>query len=184
MNIGIIPMRYAKALFAFAKVKGVEDGVYTEMSMLAHNFINNVSLRSTLNNPVVKSEDKHKLICTAAGIKVSDVFVRFIELVLNHKREEYLQSIALMYKDLYRKSKQISIGTLTTASPVSAETENRMREMLMKDKEGTLEFETIVNPAILGGFIFGIDTYRLDASVATQLKRVKNQFMEKNRKSI
>jgi len=56
--------------------------------------------------------------------------------------------------------------------------------MLMKDKEGTLEFKTAVDPEILGGFIFGIDTYRLDASVATQLKRVKTQFMDKNRKSI
>jgi len=73
---------------------------------------------------------------------------------------------------------------LVTASPLSAETEDRMKEMLMKDKEGTLEFKTAVDPEILGGFIFGIDTYRLDASVATQLKRVKTQFMDKNRKSI
>ena len=54
----------------------------------------------------------------------------------------------------------------------------------MKDKKGTLEFKTSVDPEILGGFIFGLDTYRLDASIATQLKRVKNQFMDKNRKSI
>ena len=71
-----------------------------------------------------------------------------------------------------------------TATPLSTETEEQMRRMLMKDKKGTLEFKTSVDPEILGGFIFGIDTYRLDASVATQLKRVKTQFMDKNRKSI
>jgi len=184
MNIGIIPMRYAKALFAFAQDKGLEEKVYAEMSTLSQSFAEHSSLKTVLDNPVLKNKDKHKLICTAAGTQVSDVYARFIELVLHHKRENHLQSIALMYQDLYRKAKKISIGSLVTASPLSAETEDRMKEMLMKDKEGTLEFKTAVDPEILGGFIFGIDTYRLDASVATQLKRVKTQFMDKNRKSI
>jgi len=184
MNIGIIPMRYAKALFAFAQDKGLEEKVYAEMTTLSQSFAEHSSLKTVLDNPVLKSKDKHKLICTAAGTEVSDVYARFIELVLQHKREKHLQSIALMYQDLYRKAKQISIGSLVTATPLSTESEDRMRKMLMKDKEGTLEFKTTVDPEILGGFIFGIDTYRLDASVATQLKRVKTQFMDKNRKSI
>lgn len=184
MNIGIIPMRYAKALLAFAQDKGVEEKVFEEMAILAQSFAEHSSLKTVLDNPVLKSKDKHKLICTAAGTQVSDVFARFIELVLHHKREQHLQSIALMYQDLYRKIKHISIGSLVTATPLGAETEEQMRRMLMKDKKGTLEFKTSVDPEILGGFIFGIDTYRLDASVATQLKRVKTQFMDKNRKSI
>lgn len=184
MNIGIIPMRYAKALFSFAQEKGMEKKVYAEMSQLAQSFAEHSSLKTVLDNPVMKSKEKHKLICTAAGTQVSDVFVRFIEMVLHHKREKHLQSIALMYQDLYRKSQLITIGSLVTATPLSAEEESRMREMLMKDKKGTLEFKTTVDPEILGGFIFGIDTYRLDASVATQLKRVKSQFMDKNRKSL
>ena len=184
MNIGIIPMRYAKALFAFAQDKSMEEKVYAEMSMLSQSFAEHSSLKTILDNPVMKSKEKQKLICTAAGTQVSDVFVRFVDLVLLHKREKHLQSIALMYQDLYRKAKFISIGSLVTASPLSTETEASMKKMLMKDKKGTLEFKTSVDPDILGGFIFGLDTYRLDASIATQLKRVKNQFMDKNRKSI
>ncbi|BEG98461.1 F0F1 ATP synthase subunit delta [Bacteroides sedimenti] len=184
MNIGIIPMRYAKALFAFAQDKGMEETVYAEMNQLARSFAEHASLKTILDNPVLKSKEKQALICTAAGTQVSDIFVRFIEMVLHHKREKHLQSIALMYQDLYRKARQITIGSLVTATPLSADEENRMRKMLMMDKEGTLEFKATVDPEILGGFIFGIDTYRLDASVATQLKRVKNQFMDKNRKSL
>ncbi|WP_321517378.1 F0F1 ATP synthase subunit delta [uncultured Bacteroides sp.] len=184
MNIGIIPMRYAKALYAFAQDKSVEEKVYAEMSLLAHSFAEHTSLKTVLDNPVMKSKEKQSLICTAAGTQVSDVFVRFIELVLHQKREKHLQSIALMYQDLYRKAKLISIGSLVTASPLSTETEDHMRKLLMKDKKGTLDFKTSVDPEIMGGFIFSIDTYRLDASIATQLRRVKSQFMDKNRKSI
>lgn len=184
MNIGIIPMRYAKALFAFAQDKGVEETVYAEMGMLAKSFAEHATLRTVLDNPMMKANDKKKLICTAAGTQVSDVFVRFIELVLHHRREEHLQSVALMYLDIYRKAKNIFIGTLVTATPMSDETQQRMKSILMKDTKGTLDFKTSVNPEIIGGFIYCIDTYRMDASVATQLKRVKNQFMDKNRKSL
>ena len=119
-------MRYAKALYAFAQDKSVEEKVYAEMSLLAHSFAEHTSLKTVLDNPVMKSKEKQKLICTAAGTQVSDVFVRFIELVLHHKREKHLQSIALMYQDLYRKAKLISIGSLVTASPLSTETEDHM----------------------------------------------------------
>lgn len=184
MNIGIIPMRYAKALFAFSQDKSAEKTVYEEMSLLAKSFAEHSSLRTVIDNPVMNVGDKKKLICTAAGTQVSDVFVRFIELVLHHKREEHLQSIALMYLDIYRKAKNIFIGTLVTATQLSTETKERFRTILMKDTKGTLDFNTSVNPEIIGGFVYCIDTYRLDASVATQLKRVKNQFMDKNRKSL
>ena len=39
-------------------------------------------------------------------------------------------------------------------------------------------------PKLEGGFIFEIGTYRLDASVANQIKRVKQQFIAKNRRIV
>ena len=41
-----------------------------------------------------------------------------------------------------------------------------------------------VDPSIEGGFIFDINDFRLDASIATQLKRVKQQFIDKNRRIV
>ena len=40
------------------------------------------------------------------------------------------------------------------------------------------------NPSIEGGFIFDINDFRLDASIATQLKKVKQQFIDKNRRIV
>jgi len=58
MNIGIIPMRYAKALFAFAQDKGLEEKVYAEMSTLSQSFAEHSSLKTVLDNPVLKNKDK------------------------------------------------------------------------------------------------------------------------------
>ena len=50
-----------------------------------------------------------------------------------------------------------------------------------------LEFENGIMAIVMnleGGFIFEIGTYRLDASVANQIKRVKQQFIAKNRRIV
>ena len=184
MDVGVISMRYAKALLEYAAANKVEDEIYKEMLMLSHSFMAVPELRIALDNPVLAAKEKSSLICNAAGIKVCKEFVRFVELVLRERREGYVQSMSLMYIDLYRKLKNITIGRLITAYPVDKETEERMKEIVHNRTHGEVDFETKVDPSIEGGFIFEVDTYRLDASVSTQLRRVKRQFIEKNRRIV
>ena len=98
--------------------------------------------------------------------------------------EGYLQFISLMYLDLYRKLKHIGVGKLITAVRVDKETENRIRSAAAHILHAQMELETVIDPSIEGGFIFDINDYRLDASIATQLKRVKQQFIDKNRRIV
>lgn len=184
MDAGIISMRYAKALLSYARGNKAEDKVYEEMQILSRSFAKFPALRSAIDNPVLKYSEKISLICNAAGIKVSEEFTRFVGLVLKERREKYLQSMSLMYIDLYRKLKNIAIGKLITAWPVSKEMEDRMKQMVVRRTHGTVEFEMKVDPSLEGGFIFEAGTYRLDASVASQFKRVKRQFIEKNRRIV
>jgi len=77
---------------------------------------------------------------------------------------------------LYRKQKNITRGKLTTASAVSSETEEKMKQMVESMTQGTVEFQTEVNPDIIGGFILEYDTYRMDASVKSKLNSILNQL--------
>ena len=186
MEVGILSMRYAKAIIEYAQAQGVEDRVYQEFLTLSYGFSTQPQLREVLDNPVISAEDKLALICTAAdGSQPSSrEFVRFISLVLKNKREGYLYSISLMYLDLYRKLKHIGVGKLITAVPVDQQTEERIRQTAAHILHATMQLETEVDPSIEGGFVFDINDYRLDASVATQLKRVKQQFIDKNRRIV
>ena len=98
----------------------------------------------------------------------------FIALVLKEDRENVIQFMANSYVTLYRKQKNIIRGKLTTAVAVSPATEQKMRQMVEQKTKGTVEFETEVKPDIIGGFILEYDTYRLDASVQSQLRNVLN----------
>ena len=186
MEVGILSMRYAKAIIEYAQEKGLEDRLYQEFLTLSHSFCEQPGLREALDNPVITTKEKLALVCTAADGdgKSTREFVRFITLVLRNRREGYLQFISLMYLDLYRKLKHIGTGKLITAVPVDKETEDRIRSAAAHILHAQMERETVIDPSIEGGFIFDINDYRLDASVATQLKRVKQQFIDKNRRIV
>lgn len=186
MDIGIVSMRYAKALIEYAKGTGAEDRVYAEVRMLERSFRKHPDLRVALDNPILTIREKFTLICTAAvgNGDASREFTRFITLILKNRREYYLQYISLTFLGLYRKLKHIGTGKLTTAMPVSHEVLERIRNSASTLLHTQMELQTEVDPSIEGGFIFDINDYRLDASIATQLKRVKQQFIDKNRRIV
>ena len=99
MEVGILSMRYAKAMIEYAQEKGVEDKLYQEFLTLSYCFCAQPGLREALDNPVISTKEKLALVCTAAdgNGKSTREFVHFITLVLRNRREGYLQFISLMF---------------------------------------------------------------------------------------
>lgn len=175
-------MRYARAMFDYALEKHVEDQVFSEMKILATNLDKEKRFRVALDNPVLNTNDKLKLIKSTFGKGVSDALVKFIELVLHQKREYLLQRMSLVYMDLYRRYKNISVGRLITASPVDKSQIDKIKQLVLLKETGSVEFTAEIDPSIDGGFILFFDTYRLDASISTQLKKIKEQLLSKNKR--
>ena len=176
MDIGVISVRYARALLKAAIAAQLEDSVSHDMTTLAKSFVDVPQLRQAIDNPMLSKEKKRGLLATAAGGNAVGLTLPFIDLVRKEDRECLIQFMANSYVTLYRKQKNIIRGKLTTAVAVSPDTELKMRQMVEKKTKGTVEFETEVNPDIIGGFILEYDTYRLDASVQSQLRSILTQL--------
>ncbi len=172
MDIGVVSVRYARALLKSAQAEKSEDKVYGEMQTLVKHYIQVPELRMTIDNPMLEKNTKEKLLSTACGNKITPLTDRFIKLVLQENRETMVQFMAAAYVTLYRKQKNITRGKLVTAAAVDAKTEAKMRQMVESRTNGSVEFQTEVNPDIIGGFILEYDTYRMDASVQSKLRSI------------
>ena len=173
MDIGVISIRYARALLKSASAANLEAQVYQDMMLLAKSYIDVTALRSTIDNPMLAKEKKQMLLETAiGGEKSSSLSKDFIALVLKEGRESMIQFMANSYVTLYRQQKNIILGKLTTATQVSATIEQKMRSVVEGKTQGTVEFETQVDPDIIGGFVLEYDTYRMDASVKSKLNTI------------
>ena len=81
MDIGVISVRYARALLKSATDAKIEQQVYAEMQQIAKSYIEVPQLRSTIDNPMLSKEKKQALLLTAAGREPSDLMKAFISLV-------------------------------------------------------------------------------------------------------
>jgi F-type H+-transporting ATPase subunit delta len=169
-------MRYARALLKSATDQKQEDAVYQEMMTVAKSYLDVPALRHTIDNPMLSKDKKEALLLVAAGEKPCELTKAFIALVLKEDRENVMQFMANSYITLYRKQKNVIRGKLTTAARVSVETEQKMRQMVESKTNGTVEFETEVDPDIIGGFILEYDTFRMDASVKSKLNTILTQL--------
>ena len=177
MDIGVISVRYARALLKSALDAKLEDTVYQEMQLLAKSYMEVPQLRQTIDNPMLSKDTKASLLTTAIGGEQASALSRsFVSLVLKEDRENMIQFMAHSYVTLYRKQKNVIRGRLITAVAVSPAMEQKMRKMVESHANGTVEFESEVNPDIIGGFILEYDTYRMDASVKSKLNNILNHL--------
>ena len=163
METGVISVRYARALLK-------------EMQTMVNSFLKVPELRFTIDNPMLEKDKKKALLTTAAGGDITDLSKRFISLVLSEDREGTIHFMAASYVTLYRRQYNITRGRLITAVPVTPEIERKMRQKVESRTKGTVEFQTEVDPEIIGGYILEYDTYRLDASIQNQLRTILAQL--------
>ncbi|MDD4141449.1 MAG: F0F1 ATP synthase subunit delta [Bacteroidales bacterium] len=184
MNDSLVSARYAKALMNFAIKEEKEEVVYSEMKSLANSYLKHPKFSHVLENPIVSMSDKIKLIHAAAGGNVSYIFKKFIDIVVANRREMDLLWIALSFRDLYRETKHIYYGKLITVVPFGDAVSEKLQNVVLHGRTGTVEFDTVIDDSIIGGFIFECDSNRIDASVQDQIRRIRKEFVERNKRIV
>lgn len=182
MNHGLIPSRYAKALFEYASEKGVDSQVFERMKQLARSCATETALDKTLSNPFVPKADKVSLIDTAAGVAAdgSDpVMSNFTKLLADNNRLDMARDIALAYLAIYRKSHNIRLVTVTSAAAMSEADESRLKSIISSHLGGaSMDYHHEIDPDLIGGFTVSVDNERLDASVAGELKQLRRSLLK------
>lgn len=175
MNEGLIPRRYAKALYEVALERGRAEALYSMMGSLAKAFETEPGLHATIANPFVADSDKVALLDTAAGASAQDTtFADFLKLLVRNRRIDMAGDIARAYLREYRRRNNIRLVTVVSAVPLAPALLDRIKEIVNAHLHGaSMEFSTAIDPSIIGGFVVNIDNERLDASVSDRLKELR-----------
>ena len=177
MDNGLIPKRYAKALYKFALEKGETKRIYELSKRVIEAFRQNPDLQKVLSNPFIADDDKEKLLLTAAGEK-DEIFKQFVDLILAQKRVEFANAMMLAYRDIYRKENNIAQAKITTAVKLDDERMNKLRKLVSDAfKDATLEFSEAVDPSLIGGFVIDVDSVRMDASLSNELEQLRQTLL-------
>ena len=184
MNEGVIASRYAKALLKYVAGTGSGDKVYSQACVLGLRLLEVRQLRYFIeNNADLSMDRKIDLLRSAAGEDLAAELVDFIRLVTDRRRMEYFSRMLYYFIALYRKEMNIKVGRMVTAAPVDGLKE-RLESLFHQRTGAEVHIEEKISPEILGGFVFEMDGYRLDASVENHFRRIRRQLIEKNNRIV
>lgn len=178
MNDGLIPARYAKALFKYAEEQGKTAQVYEQMKRLEASFADVDSLQSSVDNPYLPAKDKERVLLVASGSSEGECVDKFIKLVLKNNRVDNIRSMALAYQAIYRKANKIEKVVISTASKIADEELEKIQAIVKNYRKGMeLEFETQIDSELIGGFTVRLESTLLDASIKNELKKLRLKLL-------
>ncbi|MCF0203798.1 MAG: ATP synthase F1 subunit delta [Muribaculaceae bacterium] len=178
MNDGLIPNRYAKALYKQAIEAGDAKAVYEQSLSLEQAYASEAALAKTVSNPYVVAADKSRVLLTAAGAEKGGSLDKFITLVIKNNREDFLRMIALSYAKLYRKANNIAQVEIVTATQLPEDKIEAILGVVKQQLSGkTLEISKRVDSDLIGGFVVNVDSLVLDASVRNELNKMRVKLL-------
>ena len=178
MNDGLIPNRYAKALYKLSQERGDTASIYQEMKQLAGAYAAEAGLKKAVNNPFLPTGDKLKLLCAASGAPSDGTSARFMGLVIKNNRIDFMRAIALAFMKQYRELNGIARVEIVTATQLGDDEINAIIDVVRGQFGGkTIELTKRVDADLIGGFTVDVDSRVLDASVKNQLEKLRLKLL-------
>ena len=168
-------IRYAKALLELSIENSNLDEVSSDMRRIVESSNETNDFKVFLSSPVIKSDKKIKVL-KVLFVGFEKLTSSFIDLITKNKREYLLVEIAEAYLYLLKKQQQIVPVSITSARKLEKETLNQILDKMKSHVEGDFEVTEEVDESLIGGFIVRMDDKQIDASVLTQLNRMKQEL--------
>jgi len=168
-------IRYAKALLELSIENSNLDEVSSDMRRIVESSNETNDFKVFLSSPVIKSDKKIKVL-KVLFVGFEKLTSSFIDLITKNKREYLLVEIAEAYLYLLKKHQKTVPVSITSARKLEKETLNQILDKMKSHVEGDFEVTEEVDESLIGGFIVRMDDKQIDASVLTQLNRMKQEL--------
>lgn len=167
--------RYAQALLDLSIEKGNLESVAADMKFFATVCDENRDLELMLESPIVKA-DKKIAVLTAVFEQFDPMSKSFLALIVKNRREGILPQIAAAFDGILKAHKGIVPVTLVSAKKLDASVKATILSKVQTMANGTLEVTEEIDESLIGGFMVRMGDHQIDASVSSQLGKLKQRL--------
>ena len=171
-----VTLRYAKSIISLSKEMNKIDEIYNDMIYIKKLCSQSSEFTLFLKSPIVKIDLKLKILDEIFSKKISSISLSFISLITKKRREPLLINIASDVIALYKSEKNITDATITTAIALDEGLKNEVLQFIKKQGFINIDLNEVIDKKIIGGAILKIEDKRLDASLSTKIKNLKQSF--------
>jgi F-type H+-transporting ATPase subunit delta len=165
-----VSRRYAKALLLIGQEDGQAEQYNEELTAVVGLFDTQDGFELALTNPLYNKNDRKKVLqAVLAATDLSVIMKSFLVLLFDKGRIGFLREIASYYKDLADELKGVVKASVISATELSSEAIEKIKEALSKKAGKTIVLNVEQDPSLIGGVVTKIGDLVLDGSVKTQL---------------
>jgi F-type H+-transporting ATPase subunit delta len=168
-------IRYAKAILEIADSKKVASQVSADMALVSATINTNLELNTFIQSPTINVEQKESALL-AIFADSNAVTKSLFRLLMENKRFEILDAVALEYNKLFDIMNGVEIAKVTTAIAMDAALEAKVSAKIATFSDKKITIENTIDPSIIGGFILRIGDKQYNGSVANRLQVLKREL--------
>ena len=177
-NVGRV---YAEALLELAQEQGSVDALADEVQQLLPVIASGGELDRLLTNPAISDEERGRIIQSVFQGKVSGLLYNLLRLLGDKRRLGSLPQVAAGYLLAVAELRgQLDVQAFV-ATELDSDTARRVAEQIGRALGKTVTLTQKVDPSLIGGMKIKVGDKLIDASVASQLRNMKNQMIAAQR---
>lgn len=180
MRAEIVARNYAQTLLELAERNGGQPTVEEfgrAMELLADTVADR-KVREFLSTPRVDAEARKEALRGALEGRVPDLFLRFVMVVVDKRRQALLSDIAHEYRALVdERAGRVRVQVAISHAP-DPDLEEEITRALAKRLGKTVIPTFTVNPELLGGMVVRMGDEILDGSVRTRAAQLRRRMIE------
>ena len=167
---------YARALYDAALEQNALDSIIADVDKLRELIEQSEELTQLIHSPVLSPQFKSETFEQLFADAMHPLTINFFKLLTLKQRERYLIAIMDVFSTIVDDAAGRLVAKVTTAVPITPEQAERFTAQLSAYSGKQVRLETTTDAQIQGGFIVQLDDTVFDASVASQLQRLKQQL--------
>jgi F-type H+-transporting ATPase subunit delta len=172
-----IAKRYAKALIIIGQEDGQTETYRQELEGVAGLMAKEKTLADTIANPLYKAAERKQVLRNVVEkLDLSKVMSSFVMLLFEKGRLAFIGDISEFYKVLADELKGVAQASLVSASELTAETVEKIRNALSKRTGKEIILNVQHDPDLIGGIVTRIGDLVLDGSIKTQLLNMRESL--------
>ncbi|MCR4924612.1 MAG: F0F1 ATP synthase subunit delta [Lachnospiraceae bacterium] len=175
----LISATYADALFEVAVEKDSVDKLYEEVLELKKILEENTEYDRLMNHPKILREDKEAVMESVFKGRLSDELVGLLNIVIENRRYEHIESILDHFIDSVKEYKKIGVAYVSTPSELSAAQKKAVEKKLLETTGyKSMEMNYQIDEALIGGMVIRIGDRVVDSSIASKLDSLKKELLD------
>ena len=164
---------YAEAFLQVASDMQQTEEIVAEVKGIIQLINESPELDKALSSPILEKESKKNILIELFSEKINQSLLNLLKLLADRQRIGILVPILERFLEIYRENSNIALATVTSAVELSNEQKDLIIQKI-SSIAGTekLELVTKTDPSLIGGFIASVGSKVIDASIASQIRKL------------